>query len=200
LRHYHREWDPERKMFLDSPVHDWSSDCFTGDTKVLTRYGTRSISTLPLTGEVFTLCGWKPYINPRIMRRHARLVEVRFRDGLSVKCTPDHLFLTDSGWKSAESLTRGTWIQSSLTHSPSILTAASIAYGQVIGICREAGRNFTETCGRWPLVQFLKGVISTIRTVTREIIFSQILSVSPQACTCQQRKLSEEAVCQGALR
>lgn len=188
LRHYHREWDPERKMFLDSPVHDWSSHCFTGDTKVLTRYGTRSISTLPLTGEVFTLCGWKPYINPRIMRRHARLVEVRFRDGLSVKCTPDHLFLTDSGWKSAESLTRGTWIQSSLTHSPSILTAASIAYGQVIGICREAGRNFTETCGRWPLVQFLKGVISTIRTVTREIIFSQILSVSPQACTCQQRQ------------
>lgn len=25
LRHYHREWDPERKIYLDIPVHDWSS-------------------------------------------------------------------------------------------------------------------------------------------------------------------------------
>lgn len=25
LRHYHREWDSEKKMFLDSPVHDWAS-------------------------------------------------------------------------------------------------------------------------------------------------------------------------------
>lgn len=25
LRHYHREWDPERKMYLDTPVHDFSS-------------------------------------------------------------------------------------------------------------------------------------------------------------------------------
>ena len=25
LRHYHREWDPERKIYLDTPVHDWSS-------------------------------------------------------------------------------------------------------------------------------------------------------------------------------
>lgn len=27
LRNYHREWDPERKMYLDTPVHDWSSHC-----------------------------------------------------------------------------------------------------------------------------------------------------------------------------
>ncbi len=25
LRHYHREWDPEKKIFLDNPVHDWAS-------------------------------------------------------------------------------------------------------------------------------------------------------------------------------
>jgi hypothetical protein len=25
LRHYHREWDAEKKMYLDHPVHDWSS-------------------------------------------------------------------------------------------------------------------------------------------------------------------------------
>jgi len=25
LRHYHREWDAERKIFLDHPVHDWAS-------------------------------------------------------------------------------------------------------------------------------------------------------------------------------
>lgn len=27
LRHYHREWDTEKKMFLDHPVHDFSSHC-----------------------------------------------------------------------------------------------------------------------------------------------------------------------------
>lgn len=25
LRHYHREWDPEKKIYTDHPVHDWSS-------------------------------------------------------------------------------------------------------------------------------------------------------------------------------
>ena len=25
LRHYHREWDDEKKMFIDHPLHDWSS-------------------------------------------------------------------------------------------------------------------------------------------------------------------------------
>jgi phage terminase large subunit len=25
LRHYHREWDAEKKMYLDHPTHDWSS-------------------------------------------------------------------------------------------------------------------------------------------------------------------------------
>lgn len=27
LRHYHREWDSEKKIYLDHPVHDWSSHC-----------------------------------------------------------------------------------------------------------------------------------------------------------------------------
>lgn len=27
LRHYHREWDSEKKIYLDTPVHDWASHC-----------------------------------------------------------------------------------------------------------------------------------------------------------------------------
>lgn len=27
LRHYHRVWDSEKKIYLDHPVHDWSSHC-----------------------------------------------------------------------------------------------------------------------------------------------------------------------------
>lgn len=27
LRHYHREWDADKKMYLDTPVHDFSSHC-----------------------------------------------------------------------------------------------------------------------------------------------------------------------------
>ena len=48
---------------------------------------------------------------PWVTQRNAQLVEVGFADGNTVRCTPDHLFATESGWKSAESLTPGTLIR-----------------------------------------------------------------------------------------
>lgn len=200
LRHYHREWDAEKKVYMDHPVHDWSSHCFTGDTEVLTRYGMRSISSLPKEGEVLTLCGWTRYENPRITRRHAQLVEVGFSDGLTVKCTPDHSFLTDNGWISARSLKRGSLIQSSLTHSPSISMVASIAYGQVINTCREAGGNFIEMCGQWPLVQFLKDVISITKTAILRTTSSPISNAYQQVSIYQQGPQSVTPLEQSTLR
>jgi phage terminase large subunit len=60
---YHEKRDEARNIGL-GPDHDWSSHCFTSDTKVLTRYGTHPICKLPYTGEVLTPCGWKQYIAP----------------------------------------------------------------------------------------------------------------------------------------
>lgn len=158
---YHEKRDDERDIGL-GPEHDWASHgCFDGSTKVLTRYGTRRIMDLPKTGEVFTPCGWKQYIHPRITKRNALLVEVEFVGGYTVKCTPDHLFLTERGWKSAQSLMMGSVIRSSLMGSRSISVALSIACGRLTGISLKAVAGFIETLGKPLLGQFQQDVIST---------------------------------------
>jgi phage terminase large subunit len=163
LKQYHYKWDEERKEISVKPVHDWSSHiCFVGETKVLTRYGAYQIMNLPEHGEVLTLCGWKRYGNPRITRKNARLVEVMFTGGYTVKCTPDHLFLTESGWKSAESLVRNSEILSTLTRLRSISMVGYTAYGRMKYIFHGAVKSFIEPYGNLHLGLYLKNAISII--------------------------------------
>lgn len=202
LRHYHRDWDPDKKIYTDHPVHDW---CLAGETEILTRYGTHRIMDLPPTGEVMTICGWKPYNSPRITRRDAPLVEVTFSDGRSVKCTPDHLFLTADGWIFAEHLTPTTPILSSLTRSRSISMAASTAYGRVIATCREAARSCIAMCGGKRMAPSLAGVTSTIETEIPSITHSAILSVFRQASISRrpgngQREERSDSISQAMLK
>lgn len=150
LEQYRREWNEEAKTYRKSAVHDW---CFTGETELLTRYGTYRMMDLPQQGEVMTPCGWKPYHSPRMTRKNARLVEVRFADGLTVKCTPDHMFMTANGWKSAANLIPGMPIQSCWTLSRNI----SI---QVRNTIRAVAKNFTGMFGKGPLVLFLPNATS----------------------------------------
>jgi len=177
LKTYQREWDKKAQMFRAAPKHDW---CFTGDTEVLTRYGACQIMNLPEQGEVLTLCGWKQYTNPRVTRRNASLAEVVFAGGYSVRCTPDHTFLTESGWISAESLAPNTTILSSLTRSRSFLMG-----------------NFTVDAVKHPISRLLSSCIgtcgsllsglspqvatSTIGTPTQPIISSRTLSASQRS-------------------
>ena len=175
LGYYHEHRDDQRNVGL-GPDHDWSSHCFTGDTEILTRYGACQIMDLPEIGEVLTPCGWKPYRSPRVTRINAPLVEVVFADGLTAKCTPDHLFMTDSGWKSAASLLPNTPIQSSLTRSHSTLTAVCTGFGRATAISAGAARNYIVMRGQQLLGQFKMAVISTIATMIRLIMPWSILS------------------------
>lgn len=174
LRSWSYDYNDETKTYSKQPRHDWA--CFTPDTEVLTRNGTHRIMNLPINGEVLTPCGWKHYQGPRITRRNARLVEVRFKDGFSVKCTPDHMFRTVQGWKSAESLTPNTEIQSCLIPSRNISTAGYIANGRLRNISRVAARSCIGMLGRARLGRFLAGVTSTIKTAIRAITRYQTLS------------------------
>ena len=167
LRNYRREHDEKRNIFYEKPLHDW---CFTGDTKILTRSGTHRIMDLPFTGEVLTSCGWKQYIHPRITRKNAQLVEVTFKDGYSVRCTPDHLFKTVNGWKSAESLTKGLRIQSTLTRLHSISMADFIGNGLATFTSRVVGKSYIGTYGGKLLEKSLKAVTSTIKTAIQQIM------------------------------
>jgi phage terminase large subunit len=174
LRNYKKTWNERLQQFTGVPVHDWA--CVTGDTRVLLRYGTYQIQNLPRTGEVWTACGWKTFENPRVTRRRAQLVGVTFDDGLTVRCTPDHLWLTESGWSFASDLQTGSLIQSSLTRSHSISTAACIDCGQGNGISPAAARSFIEMCGVGLLGLFRTAVTSIIGMATHQTTQSIIWS------------------------
>jgi phage terminase large subunit len=184
LKQYHYAYDEDARAFSSRPEHDWSSHCFTGDTEVLTRNGMCRMDMLPSTGEVMTPCGWKPYRSPRLTLRRAPLVEVAFAGGHSVKCTPEHLFLTVDGWRSARDLQPGSQIQSTLTRSLSISMALSTAVGRASAIGRAAARSCIEMCGRLRLAPSLVAATSTTETATPGIITWRTWSA------CQARSTS----------
>lgn len=170
LKSYRKEEDDKKsdgitKFWKPRPLHDWS--CLTGDTKVLTRYGTYQIMNLPETGEVLTTCGFSQYHSPRVTRVSAPLVAVTFKDGLTVKCTPEHRFLTESGWRLASDLQTTMLIQSSSIQLQRILTVASIASTRVRDIGRRVAASFTEMFGPPRLALSQMGATSTTRTATR---------------------------------
>jgi phage terminase large subunit len=170
---YRWGWNEALGQFTKEPVHDWA--CVTADTFVLTRYGTCQIMNLPTTGEVLTPCGWKPYVYPRITRRNAPLVEVVFDDGLTVRCTPEHRFLTPANeWRFASDLRPGSLIQSSLTRSSSTSTGGSTGSGRRNGISRVVDRACTVMCGKPRLARFRRAVTSIIATETRRTTESRI--------------------------
>jgi hypothetical protein len=173
LREYRYRWIEDKQAYSDVPRHDENSHCFTGDTKVLTRHVVCQIMNLPLTGEVLTSCGWKQYRNPRITRRNAPLVEVAFSDGTMVRCTPEHLFKTVSGWKSASMLQKGSQIQSGLTQLCNTSTDSFIKLGRARDILRPARGGFIEKFGNKLLALSQMVATSITGTETRPTIYSK---------------------------
>ena len=181
LQHYRRDYNERLNEFKATPVHDWA--CFTPDTEVLMRFGTNqaqpiAIMDLPTNGEVLTPCGWKRYEGPRVTRRNASLVAVEFSDGHTVRCTPDHLFLTDSGWRSAESLTPGSLIRSCSTRSVSTSMDAFTGSGPKSAISRVAASVYTAMSGALRSARYLPGVTFTTVTGTRRTTGSRTLNWS----------------------
>lgn len=190
LRQYRKTWNEKHGQFTSTPVHDWA--CVTGDTLVLTRYGAYQIQLLPSTGEVLTPCGWKPYHSPKLTRSHAPLVEVTFEDGFSVRCTPDHGFLTlENGWRFASDLETGSLIQSCWTPLLNTLTGDSIASGPKSAITPGAGSDCISPSGPERSGLFRPGAISIIETVIRRITGWRIWSVFPKVSTW--RRVGETA-------
>jgi hypothetical protein len=170
LEGYRQEFDIKRKVYKNCPLHDHNSHaCFSGDTRVLTRSGMRPIMNIRKNTQVLTLSGWKKCLKAKKTKKNASIVEVMFQDGTIVKCTPDHLFLTENGWKSAKYLQPNTEIRSSLTSLLNILTGAYTEYGQMKDIILEAALNCTEMPGDSLLVKYLQTVMS-ITEITRQII------------------------------
>ena len=78
--------------------------CFVGETPIWTDRGLVPIKDLVgTTGRLLSTTGLENYQDVRLIEKNAQVVEVIFPTG-SVVCTPDHKFLTTSGWVEAQDL------------------------------------------------------------------------------------------------
>ena len=96
-------YDQLRVEDLDSEGED---HCFHGDTLVDTWEGLMKIKDMPKEGLVYSLDGkLKYYRSCEIIKRMAKTVTVIVENGVKIRCTPDHKFMTENGWKIALDLT-----------------------------------------------------------------------------------------------
>lgn len=185
---YHKKYNERLNVYSDKPEHDWSSHCFTGDTLVWTRNGMQPIMSLPQTGEVLTLNGWRKYSCPRITRRSAPIVEVTFQDGIRVKCTPDHLFLTENGWMCSGKLEKGSKILSCSMRESSILNQSCTNFFRMNRMCSVGGSDFIEKFGGLLMELSQKIAIYITRTQTLLTTRWKTLSAWIEGNTLLQRQ------------
>lgn len=178
LENYRQEWDGKRKVYKGNPLHDWSSHfCFTGDTLILTRNGMRQIMLIEQDEEVLTLEGWYKCSRAIKTQINATVVEVSFNDGMRVRCTPDHLFLTTNGWKSADKLMKNTKIQSSLMNLTNTLWDHCIVYGQMRSIFLAVEKGSIERYGNKLMEKYQEIVTYIIETMIPLTTISGISNV-----------------------
>lgn len=173
LESYRKDYDSKNMVYKENPRHDWA--CFVGETQVLTRSGMRPIMDITEKDYILTKDGWLPCSTAKKTGINAPLVEVTFQDNTIVKCTPEHLFLTESGWISAENLEKGSKIQSSLTKLPSILMDIFIDCGLATDILQKADQGCIEMFGKMRLGKFLVDVTYIIETlIQRTTVFGTL--------------------------
>jgi phage terminase large subunit len=178
LENYRQEYDNKRKVYKSTPLHDINSHaCFTADTKLLTHNGMRSIVDINDDDLILTSSGWQKCTKSIVTKRSADIVQIVFQCGMIVKCTPDHLFKTVNGWKSAKNLTRDTEIQSSLMIVFGTLMDLCIEYIQKSDIFLMDQEGFIDVYGRKLLEKYQKVVTYTIETIIPMTIDCLILSV-----------------------
>jgi hypothetical protein len=89
------------------------SGCFHPDTLVSTKDGPKAIKDITTNDEVLTyneINKTYEYLHPQLIHENptekTEKLELTFADGSTVKCTPDHRFLTrNRGWVEAKDLT-----------------------------------------------------------------------------------------------
>ena len=105
------QWDKDKMGHqINKPIDDFNH-CITGDTLVDTEFGQIPIEKLVgTTGKVYAYNfdtntkDLLEYENVRKTRKNADVYEVELQNGVKIKATKEHLFLTDLGWKKLEEL------------------------------------------------------------------------------------------------
>lgn len=107
------KWEAQSYVWADSEADDIpvkvNDHCLTGDTLVETEQGEKPISELVGTsGYVWSYntekgkAELKPYHDCRMTQISAKnIIELKTETGKKIRCTSDHLILTQNGWKQA---------------------------------------------------------------------------------------------------
>lgn len=91
----------------------WDWFCFTGDTEIKTTHGDVFIKDLRVGDEVITFnhdrnaFEAKPIL--RIGNRKSAIYKLEFENGTKIKCTGNHKFFTNRGYKSIEQILQSLW-------------------------------------------------------------------------------------------
>ena len=171
LENYRQEYDVKRNVYKANPLHDFSSHaCFSADTLVLTRSGIRQIINIQDNDEVITANGWEKCIGARKTQKNVKLIQVKFVDGVKVRCTPDHLFLTENGWISAENLRTGSMILLSRAINLNRTMVKYIGCGDKDTFNTAMGPDYISKFGEMLMGVFQKIAIFITKIVTNKII------------------------------
>lgn len=93
-------WDEDK---VGDAVIKENDHCVTGDTLIATERGEVPISKLVgKSGNVWSYDGTKAVLKPfscvRMTRKQAEVYEITTEDGRTLRCTGDHLIMTERGW------------------------------------------------------------------------------------------------------
>lgn len=162
--------------------------CVVGKTTVCTPHGPMRIDSLVgRSGTVYSRDGSRcSFVGAKKTKSNAQVVRVDFNDGRSVTCTPDHPFLTPSGWiraddmighKCYDGVTQSIKAKSCASQSfrtrfrnsraGAIISAASIFNGTAIGFIARYGRQSTGSPSRMDTMFTMP--MKTVVTISRKI-------------------------------
>ena len=159
--------------------------CFAAGTLVKTPDGAVPIDRLPESGTVLTWNGSAvPYVGCGRIKESAETVLVRLSGGKTVRCTPEHLFLTEGGWICAKNL-KGHALMTpdallSLAMSSRVFLASDTTDAEarkaISGALQTLARKFsTELCGFITTEQSRINSTFTTLTEIEQTIKSKIL-------------------------
>jgi len=153
---------------------DGEDHCFTSDTLVRTYEGVYSFAELMgKEGLVRSHDGaWHSFRSVRLVKRDQPIVRLAFSDGTTIRCTPDHRFLTKNGWMDAKDLAGMKAL--SLSHAP-FKSFAGSGITSVVGDTLDARVNsFIAKCGRRTGVLYRRAGTYITRIATDAITLFQI--------------------------
>jgi len=153
---YTWEVDRKTKQPTNKPVdkfnHFWDS-CFSGDTKVIVNNKLMKFEDIPREGLIRGYNGENvKYTNGGLIR-YDKLFDIKLNNGIIIKSTPDHEFLTRDGWVQAKDLKGKVLCTSTLFQAQSKnLTGKDITYieersifqGEQLGCIEKFGNIITE--------------------------------------------------------